>query len=79
MGREILLRQMNDQQSGIISRITGNGQVNRRIREMGLCPGAEVRLVGRAPLMDPVHLKIMDNHIALRNNEADNIMVFLPE
>lgn len=79
MPRELLLRQLNDQQTGIITRITGNNQVNRRIREMGLCPGTKVQLLGRAPLMDPVYLKVRDNHMALRNSEADNILITLPE
>lgn len=79
MSREVLLRKMNENQTGIISRITGADQVNRRIREMGLCPGTEIKLVGRAPLWDPVHLKVRGCHLALRNREADNILVALAE
>jgi ferrous iron transport protein A len=42
---------------------------------MGLTPGAEVKVVGRAPLKDPVALKIRGFTISLRNNEADFITV----
>jgi ferrous iron transport protein A len=42
---------------------------------MGLAPGAEVEVVGRAPLYDPVHIKVRGQNLTLRNNEADNIEV----
>jgi ferrous iron transport protein A len=42
---------------------------------MGLVPGTEVTVIGRAPLNDPVALRIMGGTLTLRNNEADFIMV----
>ena len=72
---KISLRQMNLEQSGIISRIKANGELGRRIRDMGLIPGKEIKVQGRAPLNDPVSLRIMGFTIALRNNEADHIEV----
>ena len=47
----------------------------RRIREMGIIPGVEIRILGRAPLKDPVAIKIKDFTLTLRNNEADYILV----
>jgi ferrous iron transport protein A len=47
----------------------------RRIREMGVVPGAEIAIIGRAPLRDPVAIKIKDFTLTLRNNEADYILV----
>ncbi|NIN37070.1 MAG: iron transporter FeoA, partial [Gammaproteobacteria bacterium] len=47
----------------------------RRLRDMGLVPGTEVKVVGRAPLKDPVALRLRDFTLTLRNNEADCIMV----
>jgi ferrous iron transport protein A len=49
--------------------------MGRRIREMGLIPETEIQIQGRAPLRDPVAIKIMDFTLTLRNNEADNILV----
>jgi ferrous iron transport protein A len=46
---------------------------------MGLVPGSEVQVVGRAPLKDPVALRIKDFTLTLRNNEADFIMVQVDE
>ena len=63
------------QQSGIIRTIKVGGELGRRIREMGLVPGTEVTIQGRAPLNDPVALRVLDSTLTLRNNEADYIMV----
>jgi ferrous iron transport protein A len=42
---------------------------------MGLIPGKEIRIPGRAPLNDPVSLRIMGFTLTLRNTEADSIEV----
>jgi len=69
----INLRQMKVAQRGIISRVKAGGELGRRIRDMGLIPGKEIRVQGRAPLYDPVSLRIMGFTLTLRNNEADQI------
>ncbi len=51
------------------------GELGRRIRDMGLIPGAEVTVVGKAPLKDPVALRLRDFTLTLRNSEADHIVV----
>ena len=71
----ISMRQMTVNQVGTIARVRGGGELGIRIREMGLVPGAEIKIVGRAPLNDPVHIKLYGNDLTLRNNEADQIMV----
>lgn len=74
MGK-INLRQLNLDQTGIISSVKASGELGRRIRDMGLIPGKEIRVQGRAPLNDPVSLRIMGFTLTLRNNEADFIEV----
>jgi len=66
---------MRDNQTGIISSIKCNGEMGRRIRDMGLVPGTEIRIQGRAPLYDPVALRVMGFTLTLRNREADFIDV----
>lgn len=75
MKKVITLRGMADNQGGIIKKIKSGGDMARRIREMGIIPGAEIRIMGRAPLKDPVAIKIKDFTLTLRNNEADYILV----
>jgi ferrous iron transport protein A len=62
-------------QKGRISRVNADRELGRRIRDMGLIPGKEITVQGRAPLYDPVSLRIMGFTLTLRNNEADYIEV----
>jgi ferrous iron transport protein A len=74
MGK-IIMRRMEENQSGIISAIKVKGELGRRIRDMGLVPGTAIKIQGRAPLYDPVAVKIRGFTLTLRNNEADHIEV----
>ena len=46
-----------------------------RLREMGLLPGTEVRLVRKAPLGDPLEFSVRGSLLSLRRNEAELIEV----
>ena len=74
-GEPISLRKLQLGQKAKVLRVAAEGELGRRIRDMGLSPGALVEVVGRAPLKDPVALRLMDFTLTLRNNEADYIMV----
>jgi ferrous iron transport protein A len=69
------LRTMQVNQKGIISAVKADGELGKRIRDMGLIPGKEIKIQGKAPLKDPVSLRIMGFTLTLRNNEADHIEV----
>jgi len=71
----ISLRQMQVDQTGTIVSIKAVGELGRRIRDMGLIPGKKIKIQGKAPLYDPVSLRIMGFTLTLRNNEADQIQV----
>ena len=73
------MREMADNQTGTISKIKASGEMGRRIREMGLVPGAKIQIQGRAPLYDPIALRVMGFTLTLRNNEADYITVEVDE
>jgi len=75
MSNPISLRKLGKGQKAVITSIAAQGELGRRIRDMGLVPGAEVAVVGRAPLKDPVALRVKDFTLSLRNNEADFIEV----
>lgn len=72
---EINLREMSKYQSGTIKSVKVGGELGRRIREMGLVPGTEITIQGRAPLYDPVAIRVMGGTLTLRNHEADYIVV----
>ena len=77
-GRRMHLRQMEVNQRGKILSVKASGELGRRIRDMGLIPNTEIQVVGRAPLKDPVALRLRDFTLSLRNNEADHILVEVP-
>lgn len=77
MSQIVNLRQMQVGQQGKIAAVEALGEMNRRIRDMGLIPGTTVSIVGRAPLKDPVALRLSGVTISLRNSEADFIKVDL--
>ncbi len=72
---KIMMRQMAKNQSGTITAVKVGGELGRRIREMGIVPGTIITVQGRAPLNDPVALRVMGGTLTLRNNEADNIEI----
>jgi len=75
----INLRQMCDNQAGKIAAVKVTGDLGRRIRDMGMVPGTDIKIQGRAPLYDPVALRIRGATLTLRNNEADFIEVEVEE
>jgi Fe2+ transport system protein FeoA len=46
-----------------------------RLREMGLLPGTQVSLVRKAPLGDPLEIKVRGYNLSLRGSEAAAIRV----
>ncbi|MGI6656560.1 MAG: FeoA family protein [Desulfobulbus sp.] len=77
--KALCLREMQLDQSGTILSVNASGELGRRIRDMGLVPGTEVTVVGRAPLRDPVALRLRNFTLVLRNSEADLIQVGVGE
>ena len=74
----VSLRTLRAGQVATIAGISAEAEIGRRIRDMGLIPGAKIHVVGRAPLHDPLALRLMGFTLTLRNNEADFITV-IPE
>ena len=77
MKQTVSLRSLKKGQHAVIASITTSGEMGRRIRDMGLVPGVEIQVMGRAPLADPVALRLMGFTLTLRNSEADYIAVSL--
>jgi len=72
---KINIRRMKVNQEGTIANVKVGGELGRRLRDMGLVPGTDIKIQGRAPLYDPVALRIKGFTLTLRNNEADHIDV----
>ena len=76
---DIPLRKMKLNQEGKIKSVNAKGELGRRIRDMGLIPGTDFIVIGRAPLYDPVALKMRGFTLTLRNSEADYIICEIDE
>ena len=76
---ESSLRKLAVNTEARIVSISAQGEMSRRLRDMGLVPGTPLKVVGRAPLKDPVALRLRDFTLTLRNNEADFITVEILE
>ena len=83
MPHTITLRSMQANQGGIIDSVGATGELGRRIRDMGLVPGTPVTIVGRAPLKDPVALRLRDFTLTLRNADStavsDTLVYSVPD
>ena len=55
--------------------INGSGAIARRLMEMGVVPGAPIRVIKAAPLGDPIEIRVRGYHLALRRTEAQTILV----
>lgn len=72
------LHELKVGQHGIVVRVGGQGPVRRRIMDMGLVSGTEVKVVRVAPLGDPIEFKVKGYNLSLRKDEASNIIVEVP-
>lgn len=62
-------------QSGRVMRVVGSGEISRRILEMGVTPGVEIRRIGTAPLGDPLEFELRGYRLSLRRSEAQQIEI----
>jgi len=58
-----------------VVRVEGAGLVKRRILDLGLLPGLEIKVVRKAPLGDPIEIIAKGNPISIRKAEAEKIIL----
>lgn len=71
----VKLKNLKPGQKGKVLKISARGEVNKRIVEMGVTPGAVVEVERVAPLGDPIDIKVKGYHLSLRKEEAEGIEV----
>jgi ferrous iron transport protein A len=59
--------------------VGGAGALARRLMEMGVVPGAPVRVIKTAPLGDPLEVRVRNYHLALRRSEAQTVSVVMSD
>ncbi|MCD4806773.1 MAG: ferrous iron transport protein A [Methanococcoides sp.] len=58
-----------------VIQITGRGSARRRILDMGMVPGAEIEVIRKAPMGDPLEFLVKGYNLSLRKAEAELIVV----
>jgi len=69
------LDQLPTNQQARVVKVDGRSAVMLRLMEMGLVPGAPVRVRKRAPFGGPLELRVRDYLLSIRANEAKAIVV----
>jgi ferrous iron transport protein A len=59
----------------VVRKVSGEPGLLRRLLELGFVPGTTITLVRRAPMGDPIELRLRGTHFSIRNSEADRIDV----
>lgn len=68
-------REMVVGEAGSVSDVRIIGDAARRVADMGLTRGASIKLVGSAPLGDPLLFEVRGFYMAVRKRDADKIFV----
>lgn len=55
--------------------VQGTDELSQRILEMGVLPGTEIKMIGRAPLGDPLEFELRGYRLSLRKAEAAKVRI----
>lgn len=58
-----------------VAKLHGEGAIKRRIMDMGITKGTEIKLEKLAPLGDPIEVKVRDYQLSIRKSDAALIEV----
>ena len=56
-----------------VVKLHGEGAVKRRIMDMGITRGVEVKIIKIAPLGDPIEVEIRGYNLSIRKGDAEKI------
>lgn len=69
------LNELKIGKSCVITKVGGEGALRCRLLDMGLIPHTEVKLVKKAPMGDPIELRLRGYELTIRIEEAKQIEV----
>lgn len=62
-------------QSGYVRTIVGNEKLAKRLLALGAIEGTEIKVKTKAPLGDPIIINFRGFDLAIRKNDARNIVI----
>lgn len=69
------VKDMKIGQKALVVKVRGEGALRRRIMDMGITKGVEIRLRKLAPLGDPMELSVRGYELSLRKADAEMIEI----
>ncbi len=72
------MRTLNDAKIKEVCKVVGLGKkslIRKRIIDMGVTIGTEIKVIKQAPLGDPIEVVLRGYHLTLRKNEAKEIYI----
>ncbi len=69
------LNQLTVGSCGRVVSVSGEPDVRRRLLEMGFCNGANVEVIRRAPMGDPIEFRLRGYHLSLRSDQASYVQI----
>lgn len=73
--KNITVENLSPGSTAIITGISGDPMIRRRLMEMGVLPGSPLTLIRWAPMGDPAECQIRGYKLSLRRSEAALITV----
>lgn len=59
----------------VISKLNYQSSIAQKLLDMGFVPGTKLKVVRNAPLKDPIKVQIRGYHLAIRKEEAKEVLV----
>lgn len=69
------LSELEPGERGKVSEVEGDADAVRRLMDLGVIRGTAVEMVRRAPLGDPLEVRVRGFMLTLRRSEAEHITV----
>ncbi|SFL87190.1 DtxR family transcriptional regulator [Halanaerobium salsuginis] len=73
--KEVMLNDLAVGSTVEVVKLTSKGALKRKLMDMGLNRGAKIEVKGKAPMGDPIEVKVRGYSLSLRKKEAEEIMV----
>jgi ferrous iron transport protein A len=71
------LTDIKDGQTGIILSMLGGKALTKRLADLGLTPGTEIKVLGRMMFSGPMQIEVSGSRLVLGNGLASKITVEL--
>ena len=69
------LEELQEGKSAVVETVGGEGHLRQHLLDMGIIPGARVKMIRPAPMGDPLEFRIHDYELTLRAADASRITV----